>query len=252
VTAGPAAGPQPAVLDLDDPQSAKLIALSRAEVARLSLELRAVRRRADDAERAAAGTPFAPPAVPSDVDAASVHDLVRSSLAHHLDARRRELDHELEGAKVEASRVIASAHRRAEAYVAAAHDDVLAALACPGSALRPLSPLPPVVVADELSSNAMPPAANETLHGLGGPETLSLVGIAAAMQSYLAASPVAAMVPALATAQVPTTAPLADAMAEPRPKSPGPALWKRLLYPDVLLPLIAAVAVLIVLLAWVG
>lgn len=153
------------------------VTAARATTARLALELRATVHKAELAEQAGhAAVATVDPSV------AGARDLLKISLAHHLDARRADFAQELDEARLDAERIVASAQRRAEAYVAAAHDDVLAAMGFPAEA--PVRPSIPSRVA---------------------------------------------------------------AAATPRPPA-----WKRLLYPDVLLPLVAVVAVLIILLAWVG
>lgn len=221
-----------------DGESARLVNSARAEIARLSLELRAVGRKADDAERATPGVALAT----IDADLAGAREFVRSSVVHHVDARRAEMDKELEEARLHAARIVASAQRRAEAYVAAAHDDVLAALAVPGASIPSLRPMPPVIDPADL---VPPHAGDETVaRTLGSEAALGVAGMVAALQPLLTSSAAPAAIPAIATLQLP------GVMSQPSP--PRPPLWRRLLYADVLLPMIAALAVLIVLLAWVG
>lgn len=226
--------------------------LARADVARLKLELRSVTRKADDAEQLlAAAEPVADEA--AGFDAAAARELLVATLRPHLEARRAELAAELEEARAEASRLLQSAHQRAEEYVAGAHDVVFSALLRPGEEIGPLPPLPLEIVTDtrpsstpEAVAEARPSSASEVVpeqavpvaepadgtHGVG-----AMLG---ALQAYLAHAAGAA--PAAAAAF--TTA--------RRPRQPREPLRTRLLHADVVLPLIAVVAVLLILIAWVG
>ena len=210
-----------------DERAEHIMRSSRAELARLSLELRAIRHKADVAEHTHVAV--APSPVAAGVDLPGARELLRSSLGEWVNTRREELAAELEEARHEAARIVASAHRRAEAYVAEAHDGVLATLLHPEQQLAPLPPLPPVVVPDELARQAPAPARTDIAAAAGSSEAAATV-----------AAILAAVQPPLAT------------VADTPPASPRPPMWRRLLYADVLLPMIAALAVLIVLLAWVG
>jgi hypothetical protein len=211
--------------------------LARAEVARLTLELRAVTRKAEIVEQTRAGSePHGDEA--ADVDIAGARELVASTLAQRLDARRSELAAELEDARAEAARLVESAHQRAEEYVARAHDVVLAALLHPDEPVEPLPPLPLEAVPD--AHPPTPPEVGEeptlVVPALDG--TTGFAAMVAAVQAYLTQGAVAA----------PSAASSRTAGAQ-RPRQP---LRTRVLHVDVILPLIAVVAVLLILIAWVG
>lgn len=203
----------------------QLIRSDRASIARLSLELRAVRYTADLAEQS---QEVIDPAI-GGFDLAGGREWLKTALGERVNARRAELAADLDRARDEATRIVASAQRRADQYLGVAHDAVLLALHQPGEPLPALPPLPPAVVAVEIEPNPLdviePPAEN----------TAADVGaIVAALQPYLAGL----------TMPQPARAPV--------PRRPRPPLKKRLLHIDVLLPLIAVIVVAIVLLAWAG
>jgi hypothetical protein len=187
---------------------------ARADVARLRLELRALLRKAEILE--ASGKPAQATEAP-DVDITAARELLAVSLRTQIDARRAELAAELSEARSEAARLVESAHQRADEYVAAAHDLVIGAALDPDQVLEPLSPLPLEVVADPR------------------PATMPERTVVAAMQAYLAQ----------ATVSGPAAAPVSARRSRP-------PLRKRVLHLDVMLPLIAVAAVLLILLAWVG
>lgn len=132
----------------------------------------------------------------------------------------------------------------------------------------PLAPAPspdtsgdePPAAAQATPSAPTVPAPPPPSPQLASPEALmGMASIIAAMQPYLAAAQPAMQTWAAAPAPVPDGASAVPGptvgMAPPPPAAPPvptPPLWSRLLFADVLLPLIAAVIVLIVLLAWVG
>ena len=255
----------PVLVATDDAGIEQMLQAARADVARLSLELRVARRKADAAERSTAALEVPEPTI-GDVDLQGARDLLQASLSERVAVRRAELAVELEQTRVESARVVASAQRQAEAYVATAQDDVLAALFHPGNPLRPLSPLPTIDIAppmdgtpDESVEDAddiarrdevAPPLAVSVPAADGQATTAGVAAILAALQPFLVAQ---AAAPAAVTVPI-ATAPIATAVAPvaPLPGPPRPPVWSRLLYADVLLPLIAVVVVLVILIAWVG
>jgi hypothetical protein len=220
---------EPVLVATDDEGVEQLMRSTRAELARLSLELRVAGYKADLEEQSQSAIDPAS----GGFDLSGARRLLQWSLTERLDARRLQLAQELDAARLEAARIVASAHRRADAYVTEAHEGVLGTLLRPGELLRPLPPLPPTVVPHESAPDlAVAPAVAAPL----APE----------------ATPMVAVAPAVA---VPAPTPPPTATLPPRPADldePRPAWWSRLLYADVLLPLIAVCAVLVVLLAWVG
>lgn len=243
----------PVLVATDDEGVEELIRAARADVARLSLALRSVRHRADTAARRAADAE----SCSSDFDPPAARELLRSSLEVSIEARRRDLTTELEQARADATRVVASAQRRADAYVASAQSAAMTALLQPGQPLAPLPPLPPAVDPDE---NALPvflfrdeapapqlvPAAHERSPSADQATAVGFASILAALQPLIAGQSAPPVAPS-ASAGAP-----APVLAPPTPKPPRPSLASRLLFADVLLPLIAVVVIVIVLLAWVG
>jgi len=209
---------------------------ARAEVARLKLELRAVTRNADAVEQAE-DTSAPLPEEAAEFDLAGARELLASSLTHQLDTRRSELAAELDEARAEAAHLVESAHKRAEAYVAAAHDTVLAAAVHPEEPVGPLPPLPLEVVPDAPRPSASEVVTEEPTVSMRPEGVTGIETMVAAMQALLTH---AAVAPATTVAPV---------VAVRRARPP---LRTRLLHADVILPLIAVLAVLIVLIAWVG
>jgi hypothetical protein len=210
---------------------------ARFDVARLTLELRKLTREADSIEALDGTTePFVDDV---DFDLAAARELLASSLSQRLDARRAELAAELEAARGEAARLVESAHRRAAEYVAAAHDDVFGAVFHPDQPLGPLPSFPLAVVADTPSPSPSDGVTADDPTLLVPPQdgTVGFEVMVAAMQAFLTQA---------AVASPGSAAPVAVAR---RPRAP---LRARLLHADVILPLIAVAAVLVILIAWVG
>jgi hypothetical protein len=208
---------------------------ARAEVARLKLELRGVSRKAEAAEQAQA-TNESTADDDAELDLVAARGLLASSLASQVDVRRAELAAELAEARSEATRLIESAHRRAEEYVSAAHDVAFAAVVSPQDPVGELSPLPLEVVPD--AEQPAPEIVSEPTVLMQPPSgNAGFEAIVTAMQAYLTH---AAVVPQSVAAPARSVRP------------PRPPLRTRVLHADVLLPLIAVVAVLIILIAWVG
>jgi len=243
----------------DDVQD--LLRSARADIARLSLQLRSIRRKADDAERRAGTAALGD----EGADIAAARRLLQAGLRDRLDARRRELADELDKARAEAARVVASACRRADAYVAAAHDSVLASVLSPDEGLAPLPRLSPAIDLDDLvgPDDAGAPPTDDIGTGPapiaspeGAPDIATLPSpfaeqgaMAWAAATGLPATPYPSpLLPPAAGAGLPSGA---QAPAQGS-RIAGPAPWSRLLFADVLLPLIAAVVVLVILLAWAG
>ena len=243
----------------DDVQD--LLRSARADIARLSLQLRSIRRKADDAERRAGTAALGD----EGADIAAARRLLQAGLRDRLDARRRELADELDKARAEATTRAASACRRADAYVAAAHDSVLASVLSPDEGLAPLPRLSPAIDLDDLvgPDDAGAPPTDDIGTGPapiaspeGAPDIATLPSpfaeqgaMAWAAATGLPATPYPSpLLPPAAGAGLPSGA---QAPAQGS-RIAGPAPWSRLLFADVLLPLIAAVVVLVILLAWAG
>jgi hypothetical protein len=245
---GPLPRVEPVQIATDDRNVEQLVRSARAGVARLSLELRVARHNAEVAEQRLDAEDEA-----TIVDLPAARELLRTSLSQAVDLRRAALATEVEEARLEAARIVASAHRRAEAYLAAAHDGVLATVIDPARTLAPLPPVPPTVVPDD--DPAEPESAPVREGAAVAPVSataLEVASILAALQLHPTTplQPVALPVgvgPAAGPVHAP--APPVPAPVPPRPRVP---LRSRLMHADVLLPLIAVVAVLLVLLAWVG
>lgn len=97
-----------------------LVRAARASIARLSLELRAAEREADEAERASAGM-----SGPVDEDELR---RARAMLERGVDDRRAELAAEVEQARVDASRQLVAARAEAAAIVASMRNEIRRAL----------------------------------------------------------------------------------------------------------------------------
>jgi hypothetical protein len=211
---------------------------ARFDVARLRLALRKLTHEADGVEALDGTTePVVDDAV--EFDLAAARELLASSLSQRLDARRAELAADLEAARAEAARLVESAHRRAAEYVAGAHDDVFGAVFHPDQPLGPLPALPLEVVADPggPSPSEGTPAGEATLLAPSQGGAIGFEAMVAVMQAFLTQAAVAGPAPAAPVAVV------------RRPRRP---LRTRVLHADVILPLIAVAAVLVILIAWVG
>jgi hypothetical protein len=189
---------------------------ARAAVAMLSLQLRAAEHDAVDAE-----------AVDPTIRFVAARAQLRDRLEHLIQHRRRELAAELEAAEAKAEQTVRAARAEASALVAAAeaeHRERMAILAA-----RPIPPVP-------VPGTAVEPVA----------------------------APAAAPLDTAALSQAVAVA-VAVALADRFPpqangaRPPGAALqrekesWLSILtHVDVLLPLMAAVIVLVILVAWVG
>lgn len=220
------------VMATPDAQTDPLVRSARADVARLSLQVRTAQDEFDRAQQ----RPL--------VDRTSARELLQTSLDEVVLARRRELSRVLDEERRAAERVVAEAHEEAAAIVAAAlaarvqndeHAAGAAAVAtapsdpgAPASAIDPPTPAVPMIKPPPPS--AVPP-----------PEYLAQV-VQAAVTATLAQVGVAA----LAGGMRPAPQGRASVVAN------RPSFRRRLLHLDVLLPLIAVLLVFLVLLAWVG
>lgn len=230
---------QAVVAPVDDVEWARRAA--RAEVARLSLAVRAAQR--DTALREMA-------AVEACALASAAEALLAQSLDELVEARRTERQRDLAVAIAAAEQVAADALERVER-----HDEP------PSSTGQPDVSATVVALDEPLSSTAQP----------GGPSTaVSLDELRALVQAAVAAGLAEAREQAVATLHLvpavvgpPVTeirsVPAAQRPAEPRSvghlpvdESDEPPFWRRLVHADVLLPLIAALIVTVVFAAWMG
>ena len=119
---------------IDEPSVARKPLVSRADIALLTLRLRALRHDADQAEAAASA---------SDPEVARQQLLVR--LEPMVDERRRMLEQQLDEARAEAASMVDEAHREAEAILAEARARVEAVRRTPDVAVEPVA-VEPVAV----------------------------------------------------------------------------------------------------------
>lgn len=238
------------LLVVDDKDVEELIRSARADLAKLSLELRALQREAATAREALT----AGDAEPS-LDLAGAQELLRTGVEARLARRRVERRAEIERAQREASRRIADAEAEASALVDAARAELLRALA--GSSSTPhrepyptddsewrprTDPVPPALP----SPPPAPPVMDEPQPP--SPPRPVLDEAPASPPDVDRAPPS----PPLAVAEV-----TVFAAPSPRPAGrPGRGVhrnwWQGLLHLDVLLPLLAVLIVAVVLLAWVA
>ena len=250
-----------------------LLRTARADVARLALQMRAARRAVDPVE-VEAPTPEEP-------------SLTAADLGVRPDADPPGLAEDLARVRADALRLLSSARAEVAQRVATSNDDALQLLqgpaVAPGApnlrvAVPPAAPaevpLPVAVVTPAPDSPATPieepaEAVTEAIPVVA-PEAVSVVAPAAAQPmvpaALAAASAAVAAVPAVAPATaadplggvvVVVTVPQAGVPMYPVPAyAPAPAEEKRpaskVLYADVVLPILAVVVLLIILLAWVG
>ncbi|MFZ6004517.1 MAG: hypothetical protein ACOYXM_11365 [Actinomycetota bacterium] len=229
---------QAVVAPVDDVEWARRAA--RAEVARLSLAVRAAQR--DTALREMA-------AVEVCALASAAEALLAQSLDELVEARRTERQRDLAVAIAAAEQVAADALERAEL-----HNEP------PSSTGQPDVSATAVALDEPPSSTAQP----------GGPSTAaSLDELRSLVQAAVAAGLAEAREQAVATLHLvpavvgpPTEirrVPAAQRPAEPRSvghlpvdESDETPFWRRLVHADVLLPLIAALIVTVVFAAWMG
>ncbi|MDP1818348.1 MAG: hypothetical protein Q8K58_00455 [Acidimicrobiales bacterium] len=244
--------PRPAAPELDD-----ALRSARAGAARVALQL-----------RAAAHAPTPPPALSRAGAASEPDELGALHPALRVDARRAELSDELEQVRNDAIRLMTAARAHAAAVAAAASEQALRALhqrpaTEPPSSLRVEVEPPPEVAPERppfprfpAPTIAAPPAA---LPATSPAQTSAEEAPQRAGDTFVFVLPVApgvapgagwpAAAPAGPFTVVPPAAPPADAVAA-RPRSRP--TWNKLLYVDVVLPMIAVLVLLVVLLAWVG
>ncbi len=250
------------LLVVDDADVEELMRTARADLAKLSLELRALQREATAAREALPADDDEP-----SLDLVSAQELLRTGVEARLARRRVERRAEIERAEHEAARRIADAEAEASALVDAARAELLRALAGRSSmprsvqGLAPRTPRPqPVEPEDEFpaASRWEPLAADDA-------DWRSMTEVVPSVAAPSAAPPAPPPPPAPpAVPQVPVTlAVVEDDRPQLRVKAPVPQAgrpsgarrqhrWQGLLHIDVLLPLIAVLIVVVLLLAWLS
>lgn len=235
----------PVLVAADDEDVTEILRAARAEVAQLSLALRAANHELELAEQR---RPELDAAL-GEVDLAGARQFLRIVLEQHVAARRTELADELEETRTEAARIVASAEERADAHVATAREAALAALLQPA---QPLPPLPPLPAAVDDEDGPAAPAPDEPGRETTVSHLQEVVADGADTTALGIASILSALQPVLAAQAVQPSPAAQPALTVRAVRTPRPSLASRLLFADVLLPMIAVVVVLIVLIAWVG
>lgn len=195
-----------------------LVRSSRSEIAKLSLALREALHEAAEAERLAG-------IGGEHVDILAAHEVLGSALEPQLVARQAELAAEVERVQEDAARLISAAEAEATRVRAEAREELMGAL------LRGSSPVGPP------PAPLTPPAPTQVPTGAAAPVSPDAAG------AELFVLPLPTTPPAMATA---------IAAATRFGRQQRRSLRARLLHADIVLPLIAAIIVLIVLLAWVS
>ena len=243
--------------------------LARAEIARLSLAVRAAQMDTELREQAA---------VKALADAQAARSLLELALAQLVDDRRRACQLELAEARAAARHDIEDARSTAlsqhPAQSATVKQATTAAPAEPfrlrvvGAAASELvveasSPWsePPApedkVAADDAEAAAEPPRGEAELVSRDELRELVQTAVVAALADATdRAVATMRLVPALTAQLAPgpvATAPIGTVTAAlPVDRAADSPMWRRLAHADVLLPLVAAVIVILIVLAWVG
>lgn len=223
------------VMAAPDSEIEPLIRSARASVARIALQVRTTQYEVERVERS-----------PSDEDRDAASTLLATSLAELVEDRRRDLLRGLDEARTEAAHAVSAARQEAAARALAATAVVDDQRPAEPSAATAVAAPPvaepaadrPVPWPDPVTTVAPPPDP-PVAAGLR-PEELGLL-VQAAVTASLSQITAAAIA---ANATAGSAAPTQVLVRRP--------LWRRFLYLDVALPLIAVLAVVVVLLAWVG
>lgn len=229
-----------------------LLRSEQATIAKLTLRLRDL---VHEVETAAAET--------SQVDHHEAREVLRQSLDELVERRRRELEEMLDGVRSEARTVVESARVDAAAI---ARDLERATAPQPRPELSPpprlrvvdLRDLEPVQLAAavpvevpevvrETHRDATPAAGDVTRNP--DPPELTAEHLAPVVEAAVAAAlgGVAAMAGLLSANVVPPSAAVPAAVVVDRAPT-----WRRFLYADVILPLVAVLIVVIIVFAWAG